>query len=125
MSQGGSSCPTKTSAFRVPQICQNRPPPRFRERDEQSAFQFLFVTIWIAGALLLLVCQIVAPATLSSSSWAILLPIGSIVAVVALGQMLVIMMGGIDLSMAGAISLLANILVGVAKGPTTASRTRS
>ena len=79
-------------------------------------FSSRFVTIWIAGALLLLVCQIVAPATLSSSSWAILLPIGSIVAVVALGQMLVIMMGGIDLSMAGAISLLANILVGVAKG---------
>ena len=79
-------------------------------------FSSRFVTIWIAGALLLLVCQIVAPATLSSSSWAILLPIGSIVAIVALGQMLVIMMGGIDLSMAGAISLLANILVGVAKG---------
>ena len=79
-------------------------------------FSSRFVTIWIAGGVLLLVCQIVAPATLSSSSWAILLPIGSIVAVVALGQMLVIMMGGIDLSMAGAISLLANILVGVAKG---------
>ena len=45
-----------------------------------------------------------------------LLPIGSIVAVVALGQMLVIMMGGIDLSMGATISLLANILVGVAKG---------
>lgn len=79
-------------------------------------FSSRFVTIWIAGALLLIVCRIVAPATLSSSSWAVLLPIGSIVAVVALGQMLVIMMGGIDLSMAGAISLLANILVGVAKG---------
>jgi ribose transport system permease protein len=79
-------------------------------------FSSRFVTIWIAGGVLLLVCRIVAPATLSSSSWSILLPIGSIVTIVALGQMLVIMMGGIDLSMAGAISLLANILVGVAKG---------
>ena len=43
-------------------------------------------------------------------------PIGSVVAVVALGQMLVIMMGGIDLSMAATISLLANVLVGVSKG---------
>jgi ABC-type xylose transport system permease subunit len=59
-----------------------------------------FVTIWIASALLLIVCQIVAPETLSSSSWSSLLPIGSVIAVVALGQMLVIMMGGIDLSMA-------------------------
>jgi ribose transport system permease protein len=75
-----------------------------------------FVTIWLAMGLLLIVCQIVAPETLSSASWSVLLPIGSVIAVVALGQMLVIMMGGIDLSMAATISLLANILVGVSKG---------
>jgi ribose/xylose/arabinose/galactoside ABC-type transport system permease subunit len=75
-----------------------------------------FVTIWLAGGILFLVCRIVAPETLSASSWSSLLPIGSVVAVVALGQMLVIMMGGIDLSMAGAISLLANVLVGVSGG---------
>jgi ribose transport system permease protein len=75
-----------------------------------------FVTIWIAMAVLLLVCRIVAPSTLSSASWSTLLPTGSVVAIVALGQMLVIMMGGIELSMAASISLLANVLVGVTKG---------
>ena len=75
-----------------------------------------FVTIWIAMAVLLLVCKIVAPSTLSSASWSSILPFGSVVAIVALGQMLVIMMGGIDLSMAASISLLANVLVGVSKG---------
>ena len=45
-----------------------------------------------------------------------MLPFGSLVAILALGQMLVIMVGGIDLSMAASISLLANILVGVSKG---------
>ena len=75
-----------------------------------------FVTIWIAMAVLLLVCKIVAPSTLSSTSWSSILPFGSVVAIVALGQMLVIMMGGIDLSMAASISLLANVLVGVSKG---------
>jgi ribose transport system permease protein len=75
-----------------------------------------FVTIWLAMALLLVVCRIVAPSTLSSASWSALLPIGSVVAIVALGQMLVIMMGGIDLSMGATISLLANVLVGVSKG---------
>jgi ribose transport system permease protein len=45
-----------------------------------------------------------------------MLPIGSVVAVVALGQMLVVMVGGIDLSMGAAISLLANVLVGTAQG---------
>jgi ribose transport system permease protein len=75
-----------------------------------------FVTIWIAMAVLLLICKIVAPSTLSSASWSSLLPLGSVVAIVALGQMLVIMVGGIDLSMAASISLLANVLVGVSKG---------
>jgi ribose transport system permease protein len=75
-----------------------------------------FVTIWIAAAVLLVVCRIVAPSTLSSASWASLLPLGSVVAIVALGQMLVIMMGGIDLSMGATISLTANVLVGVSKG---------
>ena len=55
----------------------------------------------------------VAPSTLSSTSWSSILPFGSVVAIVALGQMLVIMMGGIDLSMAASISLLANVLVGM------------
>jgi ribose transport system permease protein len=79
-------------------------------------FSTRFATIWIAAAVLLIVCKIVAPSTLSSASWSSLLPFGSVVAVVALGQMLVIMMGGIDLSMGATISLTANVLVGVSKG---------
>jgi ribose transport system permease protein len=80
-------------------------------------FSTRFATIWIAFVVLLVVCQIIAPSTLSSASWsANLMPFGSVVAIAALGQMLVIMMGGIDLSMAASISLLANVLVGVSKG---------
>src|SRR5262249_54203040 len=45
-----------------------------------------------------------------------MLPLAAIVGVAALGQMLVVMTGGIDLSMAGAISLLANIVVGASHG---------
>lgn len=92
-----------------------------RHRDTRSLLSNLifgtrFVPIWIAAIILLIVCRIVAPSTLSSASWSSLLPIGSVVAIVALGQMLVIMMGGIDLSMGASISLLANILVGVSEG---------
>jgi ribose transport system permease protein len=75
-----------------------------------------FVTIWIAALALVVICRIVAPSTLSSASWSSLLPLGSVVAIVALGQMLVIMMGGIDLSMGANISLCANVLVGVSLG---------
>jgi ribose transport system permease protein len=79
-------------------------------------FSSRFVTIWLATIVLLIVCQIVAPSTLSETSFSSLLPLGSVVALAALGQMLVVMVGGIDLSMAAAISLLANILVGVSQG---------
>ena len=75
-----------------------------------------FATIWIATGVLAIVCSIVAPSTFTSASWSSVLPFGSLVVILALGQMLVIMVGGIDLSMAASISLLANVLVGVSKG---------
>jgi ribose transport system permease protein len=81
-----------------------------------ALFGTRFATIWIAAGLLAIVCAIVAPSTFTSASWSSMLPFGSLVAILALGQMLVIMVGGIDLSMAASISLLANILVGVSKG---------
>lgn len=89
---------------------------RFRTLLGNLLFSTRFVTIWIAVALLLIVCKIVAPSTLTSTSWSTLFPTGSIVAVIALGQMLVIMMGGIDLSMGASISLLANVMVGASQG---------
>jgi ribose transport system permease protein len=75
-----------------------------------------FVTIWLAIGVLFIVCAIFAPAALEGTSWSAVLPLTSVVAVAALGQMLVVMTGGIDLSMAGAISLLANMLVGYSHG---------
>ena len=81
-----------------------------------ALFGTRFATIWIATGLLAIICTIVAPSIFTSASWSSVLPFGSLVAILALGQMLVIMVGGIDLSMAAAISLQANILVGVSKG---------
>ncbi len=75
-----------------------------------------FVTIWLAIGVLFIVCAIFAPETLSSTSWSAILPLAAVVAVAALGQMLVVMTGGIDLSMAGAISLMANVMVGASHG---------
>ena len=82
-----------------------------------ALFSTRFATIWIATGLLAIICTIVAPSTFSSASLSgSVLLYGSLVVILALGQMLVIMVGGIDLSMAASISLLANILVGVSKG---------
>ena len=72
-----------------------------------------FLPIWIATVALLLVAAVIAPAALRSTSWAFVLPYMTILAIAALGQMLVIMQAGIDLSTAGVISLCGNVLVGV------------
>ena len=48
-------------------------------------FSTRFVTIWVATIVLLIVCQIIAPQTLSSDSMSTLLPLATITAIAALG----------------------------------------
>jgi ribose transport system permease protein len=75
-----------------------------------------FVPVWLATAALIAVAAIIATNALKNTSWAFVLPYMTILAVAALGQMLVIMQAGIDLSTAGVISLGGNLLVGVSAG---------
>jgi len=63
-----------------------------------------------------IVAAIVAPRTLQNTSWAYILPYMTILAITALGQMLVVMQAGIDLSTPGVISLGGNLIVGVSVG---------
>ena len=75
-----------------------------------------FLPIWLAMAALLVIAALFAPSTLGNTSWSYILPFMTILAIAALGQMLVVMQAGIDLSTAGVISLCANVLVGVSVG---------
>lgn len=75
-----------------------------------------FLPIWLLTGTLLVIAAVIAPSTLQSTSWAFILPYMTILAIAALGQMLVIMQAGIDLSTAGVISLCGNVLVGVSVG---------
>jgi len=75
-----------------------------------------FLPIWLATAALLVIAALFAPSTLENTSWSYILPFMTILAIAALGQMLVVMQAGIDLSTAGVISLCANVLVGVSVG---------
>jgi ribose transport system permease protein len=64
-----------------------------------------FVTVIISTLALILVCLLFAP---SSMSWGALsgsLPFAAVIAIVGLGQLLVVQQGGFDLSLAGAVSL--------------------
>ena len=75
-----------------------------------------FLPIWLATAALLVIAAFFAPSTLEHTSWSYILPYMTILAIAALGQMLVVMQAGIDLSTAGVISLCGNVLVGVSVG---------
>jgi ribose transport system permease protein len=75
-----------------------------------------FLPIWLAMIVLLVVAAFFAPGTLENASWSYILPYMTILAIAALGQMLVVMQAGIDLSTAGVISLCGNLLVGVSVG---------
>lgn len=73
-----------------------------------------YLPVWIAIVLLLLAALWVAPDTLSRTSFTTVMPLTSFLALTALGQMLVIMTGGIDLSTPGVMTLAALMTVGIA-----------
>ncbi|HET7568877.1 MAG TPA: ABC transporter permease [Gaiellaceae bacterium] len=75
-----------------------------------------FLPIWFATAALAVVASFVAPDVLGKTSWSFVLPAGTVLAVAALGQMLVVMHGGIDLSTPGVISFGGNLIAGVGAG---------
>lgn len=72
-----------------------------------------YLPVYLAILLLLLVARIWAPATLGGPALSAIAPFGALLGIAALGQMLVIMTGGIDLSTPGTVTLAAMITVGV------------
>ncbi len=75
-----------------------------------------FFPVWLATGVLVIVAAIIAPSTLQHTSFAYILPYMTILAIAALGQMLVVMHAGIDLSTPGVISFGGNLIVGVGVG---------
>ena len=75
-----------------------------------------FLPVWLAAAALVVIAAFVAPAALQSTSWSYVLPLATVLAIAALGQMLVVMNAGIDLSTPGVISFGGNLIAGVGAG---------
>lgn len=73
-----------------------------------------YLSVWIAIGLLILTALWIAPETLTRTSFTTVLPLTSFLALAALGQMLVVMTGGIDLSIPGTMTLAAIMAVGIA-----------
>jgi ribose transport system permease protein len=72
--------------------------------------------VWLATGALVVVAAIIAPHAIENTSWAYILPYMTILAIAALGQMLVIMHAGIDLSTPGVMTLGGLLVVGVSLG---------
>ena len=64
-----------------------------------------FVTVLISTLLLIGACFALAPSSVSSGALAGSLPFAAVIAIVGLGQLLVVQQGGFDLSVAGGVSL--------------------
>src|SRR5215510_14363 len=74
-----------------------------------------YLSVWIAIAMLVIACLLIAPETLTRTSFSAVLPLTSFLALAALGQMLVIMTGGIDLSTPSVMTLVAIMMVGISE----------
>ena len=72
--------------------------------------------MWLATAVLVVVAAFAAPSALQGTSWSYVLPLATVLAITALGQMLVVMQGGLDLSTPGVVSFGGNLIAGVGAG---------
>ncbi|HEV8102812.1 MAG TPA: hypothetical protein VGP69_03645, partial [Gaiellaceae bacterium] len=68
------------------------------------------MTVVVATALLFVVSLVFAASSVSRGTLLTMLPFASALAIAALGQTLVVMQGGIDLSVAGGLSLYVVIV---------------
>lgn len=78
--------------------------------------QMRFAAIWIALLVLMVIGAVLLPRSVQSSAVASVLPFGAFLAIAAMGQALVIMARGIDLSVPAIVTLSSTLLLGVSGG---------
>jgi ribose transport system permease protein len=86
-----------------------RTPNRFRLRTR-------FAAIWIAMLGLIVFCAIVAPRSLLPSTFLAIIPLAAFLAIAAIGETLVLMARGIDLSIPAVVTLSSTIVLGFSGG---------
>ena len=89
-----------------------------RPLAHRASFSFSreFLTVVISTVALIVVCLLFAPSSVTYGSLAGSLPFAAILAIVGLGQMLIVQQGGFDLSVAGGVSLAVVISTHVPAG---------
>jgi ribose transport system permease protein len=85
-------------------------------RDAAFRFRSRYRVIWIALAILAIVCAVAAPKVYTSVSLRYITVLAGILAVATAGQLLVIMTGGIDLSVPAVMTIGAAVIVKQTQG---------
>lgn len=94
-----------------------RPVAEAKGRLRSSArIQMRFAAIWIALAALLVVGGIIVPRSLLPQNMLAVMPLAAFLAIAAMGQSLVLMTRGIDLSIPAIVTLSSTLLLGVSGG---------
>jgi ribose transport system permease protein len=88
------------------------PPPVGRG----ALFQMRFAAIWFAMLGLIVLGAIVAPRSLLPSTFLAVIPLAAFLAITAIGETLVVMVRGIDLSIPAVITLSSTIVLGFSGG---------
>ncbi len=80
-------------------------------RDMAFRFAPRYRVVWVALAALIILCVISSPAVFHTDSMTLVTALSGVLAIAAAGQLLVIMTGGIDLSVPAVMTLSAGIIV--------------
>ncbi|MBB5751325.1 ABC transporter permease [Prosthecomicrobium pneumaticum] len=88
-------------------------PPR---RPALPRLPMRFLAIWLALGVLIAICAIGLPRSVAPTTIQTVLPFVAFLAIAAMGQALVLMGRGIDLSVPGIVSLASAVLLGVSNG---------
>ena len=81
-----------------------------------SLFQMRFMAIWIAIVGLIVVCAVIVPRSLLPSTFLAIIPLAAFLGIAAIGETLVLMARGIDLSIPAVITLSSTIVLGFSAG---------
>src|SRR6478735_12672104 len=92
--------------------------PGVRSAPASRRFRFRtrFAAIWIAMVGLIVFCAIVAPRSLLPSTFLAIIPLAAFLAITAIGETLVLMARGIDLSIPAVVTLSSTIVLGSSGG---------
>jgi ribose transport system permease protein len=81
-----------------------------------SPLRMRFMAIWIGMLALLVLCALVVPRSLLPSTFLAIIPLAAFLGITAIGEALVLMARGIDLSIPAIITLSSTIILGFSRG---------